>query len=255
MNTLYNGTDAKLTVGTRDSAGVLQGGAYEASSSSNTFEGLLTGVKITAAKADSTSPVTVSVTQDVEAMAAKVQAMVTAANDTLSNININSKADLVNKGTDKADGVFVGDSTTRSLTTQISNVFVGATGNLPSLAGVSIDKSGAVTFDKTKFTEAFAKDPASVEATLTQTAKNLESVSKGATNASDGMLTMAIKGQDALVKDYTDQITRFNDRMTQREETLTRQYTALDTLLSKMKTQSDWLTGQLASLSSSSSSD
>ena len=241
MNTLYNGTDASIKVG--DGAN-----AYSLKSSTNTFTGVLPGVDVTVLKADPAAPVTAQVTQDVDGMAAKVQAMVDAANEALSNIRINSKADLVNKGKDKADGVFVGDATTRGITNQITNVFVGSASNLPSIAGVSIDKSGAVTFDKAKFTEAFGKDPAKVETTLRTTAERLGEVSKGITNANDGTLAMAIKGQDAIVKDYADQITRFNARMDSKEATLMRQYNALDSMLSKMKSQGDWLAGQLAAL-------
>ncbi|MDO5698877.1 MAG: flagellar filament capping protein FliD [Dermatophilus congolensis] len=241
MNTLYNGTDASIKVGEGANA-------YSLKSSTNTFNGVLPGVDVTVLKADSGTPVTAQVTQDIDGMAAKVQAMVDAANEALSNIRINSKADLVNKGDKKADGVFVGDATTRAVTNQITNVFVGSSANLPSIAGVSIDKSGSITFDKAKFTEAFGKDPAKVEATLTQTAKNLEEVAKGATNATNGSIAMAIKGQDAMVKNYTDQINRFNERMDMKEQTLMRQYNALDSMLSKMKSQGDWLAGQLASL-------
>lgn len=252
MNTLYNGDDAQITVGTRTN-GVLQDGAYEVKSSTNDFKGLLPGVTLSALKADS-APVTVTIKQDVDAMASKVQAMVDAANAALDNIRINSKADLVNKGAAKVDGVFVSDPTTRGLTNQISNVFVGSSSNLPSIAGVSIDKTGAITFNKSKFAEAFAKDPVKVESTLTATAKSLETVAKNATDASNGALALAIKGQDALVKNYTDQIKKFNERMDSKEDMLTRQYTALDSLLSKMKSQSDWLAGQLKSLPSMSNS-
>lgn len=243
MNTLYNGKDASITVGEGPNA-------YTLTSSTNTFTGVLKGVDVTAVKADPATPVTVTVKQDLDAMASKVKAMVDAANEALSNIRINSKPDLVNKGANKADGVFVADATTRGLTSQITSVFVGSTTNLPAIAGVSVDRSGAVTFDATKFKEAFAKDPAKVEATLTLTAKNLEAVSTGATNSTNGSLAMAIKGQDALVKDYTDQITRFNERMDRREDTLRRQYNALDSILSKMKSQGDWLAGQLKALPS-----
>ena len=241
MNTLYNGTDAAIKVGDGLNA-------YTLTSSTNTFTGVLPGLDVTVLKADSSAPVTAQVTQDVDAMASKVQAMVDAANEALSNIRINSKADLVNKGDKKVDGAFVGNAATRGITNQITDVFVGSASNLPSIAGVSIDKTGAVTFDKAKFTEAFSKDPAKVEDTLRTTATRLGDVAKGVTNANDGTLAMAIKGQDAMVKDYADQINRFNARMDSKEAMLIRQYNALDSMLSKMKSQGDWLAGQLAAL-------
>ncbi len=223
------------------------GAGYDVRSRTKTVTGLLEGVTVTAVKAD-TNPITVDVKRDVDAMASKVEAMVKAANEALSNVRINSKADLENKGANKADGAFVGNSTTRDLTNQITNVFVGSANAVPSLAGVTLGKDGAITFDKAKFTEAYAKDPDAVAKTLSTTADKLESVGKAASNSTDGMLTVAIRGADALQKDYTAQIKRFDERMTTREEMLTRQYNALDSMLSKLKSQNDWLVGQLKSL-------
>lgn len=223
------------------------GAGYDVTSRTKTVTGLLEGVTVTAVKADP-NPVTVDVKRDVDAMASKVEAMVKAANEALSNIRINSKPDLENKGANKADGTFVGNSTTRDLTNQITNVFVGSAQAIPSMAGVSLDKDGTITFDKAKFTEAYAKDPAKVADTLAATADKLEAVGKAASNSSDGMVTVAIRGADALQKDYTDQIKRFDERMKMREEVLMRQYNALDSMLSKLKAQNDWLAGQLKSL-------
>lgn len=223
------------------------GAGYDVRSRTKTVTGVLEGATITAVKADA-SPVSVDVKRDVDAMAGKVEAMVKAANEALSNIRINSKADLAGKGASKSDGAFVGSSTTRDLTNQIANVFVGSANAVPSLAGVTLDKDGTVTFDKAKFTQAYADDPDKVTQTLSTTADKLQAVGKAASNSSDGMVTVAIRGADALQKDYTDQIKRFDDRMTRREEMLMRQYSALDSMLSKLKSQSDWLAGQLKSL-------
>lgn len=230
------------------------GSGYDVSSRTTKVEALLEGVTVTAVKADP-NPVTLNVARDVDGMASKVEAMVKAANDALSNMRINSKADLENKGAAKADGPFVGNSTTRDLSTQIQNVFVGGGNVVPSLAGVSLEKDGTIKFDKAKFTEAYAKDPAAVENTLKTTADKLENVGKAASNSNDGLLSLAIRGADALQKDYVDQIKRFDDTMKSRESVLQAKYAALDSLLSKMKSQSDWLAGQLKSLPSTSGSN
>ncbi|MCB1301261.1 MAG: flagellar filament capping protein FliD [Austwickia sp.] len=241
MNALSTGTDASLRVGTTASG-------YTLTSATNVFQGILPGVDVTAVKDAVGTQVTINVSQDVDAAAKKIQEMVTAANDALTNVRINSKADLVNKGANKVDGVFVGDATTRTLTQRIGDVFVGGGGTVPSVAGININRDGTVSFDKSKFAEAYAKDPLKVEETVRSTATRLADVGKSMTDPVDGMLSVAIKSQDALVKDYTSQITRFNERMDQKQALLMRQYNALDSILSKMKSQSDWLAGQLKSL-------
>lgn len=246
FNTLYNGRDTKLTVGEGANA-------YSVTSSTTKVDGLMQGVSLTVAKASDT-PVTISVARDPDAIATKVQAMVEAANAALTNVRINSKVEP-NLGRAEAgkenvnnSGLFVGNSTTRSITSRISDVFVGSSANLPMLAGISIDRNGAATFDKAKFMEAYAKDPAAVEKNVTATAQRLVDTSKAITNSTDGTLTVAVRGQEAAVKDYANQVKRFNDRMTAKQEVLTRQYDALDAMLSKLKSQGDWLAGQLKSL-------
>ncbi|MBK7722254.1 MAG: flagellar filament capping protein FliD [Austwickia sp.] len=235
------GTDAELTVG--DTAN-----AYTLKSGKNTFVDILPGVNVTVAKVDP-SPVTVKVTTDTDAMAGKVDALVSAANAALANIRINSKYDTESKTAQ----IFLGDSTARTLSSQVTNLFVGSTASAPGLVGVSIDRYGSVTFDKSKFTEAYAKDPAKVQATINKLAEDVSTLSNATTNSTSGTLTAAIRGQDALQQEYTAQIKRFDERMTAKEGLLTRQYNTLDSMLSKLKMQGDWLAGQLKSLPTMSS--
>ena len=246
FNTLYNGTDARLTVGEGT-------GAYDVTSSTNKIDGLLQGVSIEVNKA-TTEPVMVGVSRDAGSIADKVQAMVDAANGALSNVRINS---LVDPNLGRADagkpftnnsGVFMGNSTARSVTNEITNVFVGSSENLPSMAGISITRDGTVTFDRAKFLAEYSKDPAAVEKNVTDSAQKLTDVSKNLTNSANGVLTSAIEGQNRIVKDYGAQIKRFDDRMEMKHQMLTRQFDALDSMLSKMKAQGDWLAGQLKTL-------
>lgn len=247
FNTLNAGADTKLTVGGGSPA------EFSVTSKTTKVDGLMDGVTITAVKA-STDPVTVTAAKGPDAIAGKVQAMVNAANAALTNVRINGKVDptlakaVAGKDSTNNSGLFLGNSTASDVTRRISDVFVGSAANIPSMVGINIAKDGTVSFDKAKFTEAYTKDPAAVEKSVTDTAQKLSDVGKSLTNATDGTLTVAIRGQDALVKDYTDQIKRFEDRMTAKQDLLNRQYDALDQMLSKLKTQGDWLAGQLKAL-------
>lgn len=243
FDTLSAGRDAEITLGDA-AAGV------KITSPSNTLTDVLPGVTITAVKADSTTAVTVDIKSDVDAIAGKVKAMVDAANQAIDNITKNSAYDA----TAKKGGVLLGDSTIQQIQSAVAKVFVGSVASNPATAGISVDKSGQVTFDKAKFTAAYTKDPAGVEKALTETAKNLSDVSKQATNPTDGWLTVRIQGQENSVKDYTKQITKFEDRMTLRQQVLERQFAALETMLSKLQAQGNWLAGQLKTLPTTSSS-
>ncbi len=234
---LTAGQDTQLKIGTGLNA-------YTVTSPTRDVRDILPGVTISPVKADPGTPVTVTLSSDVDAMASKVEAFVKAANDALGTVSSNSKWDPDKK----AGGAFLGDSTTRQLSQQIQEVFVGSSASLPSQAGIQINRDGTLSFDKTKFKAAYASDPEAVTKTISDVAERAADVSKKATSAADGVLTMRLQSEQASVKDYTAQIKKFEDRMILREETLKAQFGAMESLLSKMQSQGNWLSGQLATL-------
>jgi flagellar hook-associated protein 2 len=87
---------------------------------------------------------------------------------------------------------------------------------------------------------------------VTGIAGRLLAVSKSASDATTGTLVALANGQDSLVKDIQNRISDWDLRLVKRKETLTRQFTAMETALSSLKNQSNWLAGQISSLPSSS---
>ena len=243
FDTLSAGQDAEVTLG--DAAT-----GVKITSPTNILKDVLPGVTVSLLKADTTTPVTVDITSDVEGIAGKVQAMVDAVNQVLDNITKNSEF----RADTKRGGLFLGDSTVRQLQSMIFKELVGTSAENPALAGVSLDRDGKVVFDQARFAAAYANDPVAVEKAPTGTADKLVTVGKQATDPADGMLTVRIRGEENSVKDYTKQITKFEDRMTLRQLVLERQFSALETMLSKLQAQGNWLAGQLKTLPTAASS-
>ncbi|HYX96847.1 MAG TPA: flagellar filament capping protein FliD, partial [Geodermatophilus sp.] len=79
--------------------------------------------------------------------------------------------------------------------------------------------------------------------------QRLEALTKRTTNATTGTLTLLAQGRETLVNDFKSRIADWDLRLATRKETLTRQFTAMETALSSLKNQSSWLAGQLGSLS------
>lgn len=237
MVQLQAGTDTVLRVGTGP-------GAFDVSSPTATVTGLLTGVAITATKADPTTPVTVTVSADASGIADQMDALVKAANATLSYISTKSaySADT------KTAGPLLGVSMARDLSQRLTDNAIGSPSDLPSTAGVEVDRSGQLTFDRDAFLAAYATDPAKVQATMTGLAQRLSDTAGAASDPRDGYVTGAINLEQDRIKDYTDQLANFEVRMTLRQQTLQRQYASLETMLGSLQAQSQWLTGQLASL-------
>lgn len=236
FKTLNEPADTVLTIGSGANA-------YDVSSPTRDVKEIMPGVTITPGKVDA-NPVTIDFTADVEGMASKLEAFVKAANDAIGTVAKNNKWDAEKK----TGGPLVGDSMTRSLTQDIQNAFVGSTTALPSSLGVSIERDGTLKFDKTKFVANYKSDPESVTKAAVEIATKVGEVSKQATSAADGTLTLRIQAEQASVKDYTAQLTKFEDRMALREATLKQQFNAMESLLSKMQAQGNWLSGQLATL-------
>jgi flagellar hook-associated protein 2 len=201
----------------------------------------------------------VTLAADPNAVADQVGKLVEAVNAIFGQIKLDSS---YNSAT-KVGGAFTGDPLTRSLQQQLasaaSNAVGGNTLGSPGLAGVSMTREGTLSFDKAKFLAAYAKDPAAVQAVLGDgTAANpgvagrLAAVAKAATATGVGSVALAISNRQSRISDLTKQIDAWDTRLAMREKTLRAQFNAMESALGLMKSQSNWLAGQISSLSTQS---
>ena len=249
--------DAQISVGTVN--------PYTVSSATNTFTGVLPGTTITAVKADPLTPVTVSVVSDPNTIAAKMQALVDAVNASIKTVK-----DYTSTATGST-AALKGDWSVSQLSGALADAVssaVGADGS-PVQVGFQLNKDGTVAFDKAKFIAALnntpdlakrmvlgtaASDPDGVPgsgdevAAIDGIATRLRKVAVSASDATTGTLVSLANGQDSMVKDIQDRIADWDLRLAKRKETITAQFTAMETALSSLKNQSTWLAGQIASL-------
>ncbi|MGN8245025.1 flagellar filament capping protein FliD [Cellulomonas soli] len=243
--TLFGGTAAEATV----------------TSASNVFTGLATGVDVTvsAVTAADAADVKLTVARDTSNAKSMASALVSNLNVVLSEISSRSAS---TNGT-AADGtkilkggLFAGDSAIRQLRQDLlEKASLPVDGVSPSTIGLVINKDGTFTFDDALFSSALADDPAKVQSIVSGVAERLASTATTASNATNGTLTLNIQAQQGVVKDLDQRIADWDDRLAVRRESLTRIYTNLEVSLSNLQAQSTWLSGQLASLTSSTSSN
>jgi flagellar hook-associated protein 2 len=254
---------------TAQDAGIDLGGGVVATSSSNTFTDLLAGVAVTVSQeaADSGKPVSVTVAQDADGVASKMQALVDAVNAALNTVKTYTNND---KGSTAA---LKGDYNLTSLSGKLLQAVadaVGADGS-PVKVGLQLAKDGkTVVFDKAKFTTALKENPElatrmvsgrvaasgidGVAGTgddvtaLTGIAGRLFDVAKAASDATTGSIVSLAKGKDSIATDLKNRIEAWDLRLAKRKEMLTRQFTAMETALSSLKNQSTWLAGQINGL-------
>ncbi|MGQ0632577.1 MAG: flagellar filament capping protein FliD [Sporichthyaceae bacterium] len=228
------GTDAKIDLG----------GGLEVTSATNTFTDVLPGTSFTVSKVE--SGVSVIAEASPESLADRMAAMVSSANSALSEAARVSAYDPVAK----RGGPLTGDSTVRSLTAATLGVTstvvpdAGAVGD----AGLALDRNGKLTFDRAKFLALMATDPERAQALSIGVAGALAATASAATDATSGSLTVAIQGRESTIKDLGTRIESWDQRLTMRKAALQRQFSAMETALSGLKSQSSWLSGQLASL-------
>jgi flagellar hook-associated protein 2 len=121
-----------------------------------------------------------------------------------------------------------------------------------SQLGVKLDVNGKLTFDKSKFTAAFNADPDKVQdAVQNGLAKALSDTATSATNSTTGNLTVAIQGGNSLIKDLTNRISDWDLRLSSKKDQLTKQFADLEVALSKLKSQSSFLSGSLSTSTTS----
>jgi flagellar hook-associated protein 2 len=242
------------------------GGGVVATSATNTFGDLLGGVAVTVS-AQTTDPVTVTVAQDADGVASKVQALVDAVNAALTTVKTYTNND---KGSTAA---LKGDYNLTSLSGKLLQAVsdaVGADGS-PVKLGLQLSKDGrSVVFDKAKFTTALKDTPelagrmmsgrvassgadgvagtADDVTALTGIAGRLFDVAKAASDSTTGSIIGLAKGKDSIATDLTKRIEAWDLRLVKRKEMLTRQFTAMETALSSLKNQSTWLAGQINGL-------
>ncbi|MDQ0213290.1 flagellar filament capping protein FliD [Arthrobacter bambusae] len=266
----YQGTAADVTAGTatdlfaaptaaivkpaQDAQAVLYAGTaaqQTITSSSNTFSEVLPGVAVTAT-AVSSSPVTVTVASDTAGITKKASDLVSSVNNLLGLISSSSAVSTTTNSAGVASaqgGVFTGNSSVRAVSDAVTEAVVApVNGKSPSDYGIVIEKDGTFTFDKDKFASALAADPAGTQSALSQIAARVATATTNASDPVNGSVPQLIKGQQSEVSDLTSQIADWDTRLADRRASLKAVYTNMEVMLGNLKSQSSWLSGQLASL-------
>jgi flagellar hook-associated protein 2 len=209
----------------------------------------MSGVSLTVSKLE--NGITLNSSPDVAGMAAKLKALVDAANGALAEVSKQTAYDAANKIGSPLTGDFMVRQMSQSILSTVSSG-LGNTdvanptvkfGSLTKL-GVQLDKTGQLTFDADKFTAAYNADPSAIKAAGIALGDAFESlaVKQGAN------VTTAITSRSGQVDSLNVQIDDWGVRLTARQAALQRTYSNLEASLGKLKNQSTWLSGQISSL-------
>jgi flagellar hook-associated protein 2 len=237
-------------------------------SRSNVVKSAIPGLQLTL-KATGTSSVTVSPPgPDQDAVQKKLQAFVDQYNSTVDFVRgklTEKKVPNATSATDAAKGVLFGDPQLTGLLSQLRNMVsdkTGISGGVQRFGDLGISTgtgsggaasadaiAGKLTFDTTKFADAFDSGRLDVKAFMTDAtngiAKKLTSLLDPVAKPTSGLLDVRARQAGDQSDDIDAQITALEDRLTQHQQRLQAQFTAMEQALAQSQSQGSWLSAQL----------
>ena len=220
---------------------------------SNTISDAIEGVTLKLVK-PTDGEATIAVSRDDEPAKKAIDDFAKAYNELNSLIRSQTNYDSASK---KA-GALNGDSSVRSIQTQIRGVFANPISGLDgakmlSEIGLSFKSDGSMVVDSTKLGEALA-DPAlkvsqlfGGNGSVNGFAKTLESSIKSILDG-NGLIASRTEGIDRSIKALEGRREALEARLTKIEARYSAQFSALDASMASMNSTSAFLTQQLANL-------
>lgn len=222
---------------------------------SNTVTDAIKGVTLNLAKTNVGAAVNVTIAKDSDTIKKNVQGLIDAYNKIASTVN-----NLTSYNTStKTGAVLNGDSSARGILTQLRSELGKATsdaGDLKNLSdiGIVFQRDGTLMLEKPD------KLQKAIDTNFDNLSKLFSSTSGVGTRltalttdmlGSKGVIQTRTDGINDTLKRMSDQESTIQDRLTQTEARYRKQFNALDTSMANMKSTSNYLATQLASLSSS----
>lgn len=219
----------------------------------NTVADVLNGVTLNL-NAEGTATVTVD--DDVQAITAKVSALVAAFNDAVSFVKQQAEITRTADGSDVQLGSLAADSSARRVIEQLhatfSSALAGATGefvNLSSL-GITTQRDGTIGFNTVKFRAALASDATGLAQVFAGNgvgkgiANDLETFADQATRLG-GLLDIRSHALDQQEQSIQDQIDIRQRQVDKVALELRAQFASLESFVNSLKTQGNFLASAL----------
>lgn len=213
-------------------------------SSSNTLTTAVAGVTISLQKAGSS---TLTVKTDNDRIVSAAQAFVDAFNAVTGMIKVESAFNT----TTRTASPFNGDASVRNIQGVLSSTRTTVPAELSTASyktlseiGISIQQDGSLKLDASKLLNAIGTSTSDVMATLNAYGK---AFSDATTSILDpqGLVSSRINGLNLSLKSYNENVLKLEARIAVVEARYRKQFTALDTLVSRMQTTSSYLAQQL----------
>lgn len=217
---------------------------------SNSFSDVIDGVTLSLAKAEVGTVEKLTISRDESATKTKINSFIKAYNALATTTG---QLSSYNADTGAA-GQLLGDSTLRSVQSQIRQAITGSVAGLDfgTLAeiGITTDENNNLVLDEEKLDQVLATDYASVSGLFsseTGVANKLNTILDGFVGT-EGLLNTRTDGIESSIGRIDDQREQLAVRLESVEARYRAQFTAMDILVGQLQGIGDFLTQQLASL-------
>lgn len=214
-------------------------------SSSNRLDEAIDGITIDLAKARPGETFALSLSSDASPLKASVLGFIGAYNTALGALRSQSAAG----GEGNSGAPLSGDSAPRSISQNLRGVITANYAQLAEL-GLKTGVDGSLSLDGGKFDAAIAADPEAVQRLLGDegTLKKPMATALKSFLGEDGMIKGRTDALNSRLKLLKTERERFDRRISDVEARYTRQFTALDMMVSQMQSTSSFLTQQLSQI-------
>ena len=221
---------------------------------SNSIDKVIEGVTLNLTKADPTQTIDLTIGNDRSTVRSSLQQFVTAYNALTTTMGGLTAVVQLGEGVAPSTGALVGDAAVRGLQSGIRGEIakMQSGGGIAALAqlGITTQKDGTLALDTAKLDAALNDNFDGVAGYLvgdTGLMKRLDNVVAGYTKTG-GVFDQRQAGLRTTLNSVVDQRKALDARILKLEERLVAQYTAMDMLVSKLNSTSDWLGTQLSNL-------
>jgi flagellar hook-associated protein 2 len=219
--------------------------------SSNVVTDAIPGVTLSLLKTTGSGTVSVNVTQDNGAVKESIKKFSTAYNDIVKFVNERTTYDVATK----KGALFFGESTAKGFLSQLRQALSFPVSGLTSYSsvgeiGFKTERDGTITVDEAKLDSVLSSNYKAVrslfinQAGVAGVAQRVNVAIDAIDDISTGSLTVRKNALTSQLSSLTAQIGRKEDALSAYEESLKRQYAALDGLLSRLKGQTTFLQSQ-----------
>jgi len=213
--------------------------------------GLVPGMVVDLSGAEIGEALRVTVSRDTEAAVENVRAFTDAANAFFSGVSSYGRSDPENDTV----GLLSGEFSLRRLTDQVRGAF-SAVGSgalvIGRQVGIEIGQDGTISLNESTFTDLMASDFGDLQTFLIGDGEDgylgrIQAAIESVTDT-NGVIDNATTNLDESIDNIGDTIERYERRLATVEAGYRRQFTAMETLLAQLNSQSSFLSSQLSGL-------